>query len=50
MFTADNRYLIAQFNVERQLAVFAVNEGALQDTGVRIAVAGGPGSIRSRPR
>ena len=50
VFTADNRYLIAQFNVERQLAIFAVNDGALQDTGVRIAVAGGPASIRSRPR
>jgi DNA-binding beta-propeller fold protein YncE len=50
VFTADSRHLIAQLNVEHQLAVYAVNEGALQDTGVRIAVEGGPASIRSRPR
>jgi DNA-binding beta-propeller fold protein YncE len=50
VFTADSRHLIAQFNVEQQLAVYAVNAGALQDTGVRIAVAGGSASIRSRPR
>jgi DNA-binding beta-propeller fold protein YncE len=50
VFTADSRHLIAQLNVEHQLAVYAVNEGALQDTGVRITVEGGPASIRSRPR
>ncbi len=50
VFTADSCHLIAQFNVEHQLAVYAVSEGALQDTGVRIAVEGGPASIRSRPR
>ena len=50
VFTADGRHIIAQFNVEHELAAYAVNEGALQDTGVRIPVAGGPASIRSQPR
>ena len=50
VFTADSLHIIAQFNVEHELAAYAVNEGALQDTGVRIPVAGGPASIRSQPR
>lgn len=50
VFTADNRYLLAQFNVEKQIAVYAVNGGDLKDTGTRINVSGGPSSIRSMPR
>ena len=50
IFSADSRALIAQFNVEKQLAVYAVNGGQLQDTGNRIQVSGGPVSIRSMPR
>lgn len=50
VFTADGRYLLAQFNVERVIAVFAVNDGALADTGIRLPSAGGPSSIRSLPR
>lgn len=50
VFTADNRYVLAQFNVEKQIAVFAVNEGKMQDTGTRISFSGGPSSIRSMPR
>jgi DNA-binding beta-propeller fold protein YncE len=50
VFTDDGRYVLAQFFVERCIAVFAVNGGALQDTGVRIEVPGGPSSLRAMPR
>lgn len=50
VFSADNRHLLVQFNVERQIAVIAVNGGAFTDTGVRIEMPGGPASIRSKPR
>ncbi|AXF04538.1 YncE family protein [Paraburkholderia hospita] len=49
-FTADSKYLIVQFNVEKQLAFFAVNGGHLRDTGHRIALSGGPSSLRTTPR
>ncbi|BCZ82974.1 hypothetical protein PTKU64_66490 [Paraburkholderia terrae] len=50
VFTADSKYLIVQFNVEKQLAFFAVNGGHLRDTGQRIALSGGPSSLRTLPR
>ena len=50
VFTADGQYILAQFNVEKQLAVFAVANGKLKDTGKRLASTGGPSSIRSMPR
>jgi DNA-binding beta-propeller fold protein YncE len=50
VFTADSKTLLVQFNVEQQLAVFEVGNGRLRDTGQRIAVSGGPSSIRSMPR
>jgi DNA-binding beta-propeller fold protein YncE len=50
VFTADSKYLIVQFNVEKQLAFFAVNGGHLRDTGHRIALSGGPSSLRTTPR
>lgn len=50
VFSADGLYVLAQFFVERQIAVFAVNGGAMQDTGVRIDVPGGPSSLRTTPR
>lgn len=50
VFSADSRYVLAQFNVEKQIAVYAVNDGRLEDTGRRIAASGGPSSIRSKPR
>jgi hypothetical protein len=50
VFTADSQYLIVQFNVEKQLALFAVNGGDLHDTGQRIALTGGPSSLRTTPR
>jgi DNA-binding beta-propeller fold protein YncE len=50
VFSADSRTVLVQFNVEKQIAVYAVNGGALRDTGVRIPIAGGPASLRSMPR
>ncbi|PAK16006.1 YncE family protein [Burkholderia ubonensis] len=50
VFTADSRHVIVQFNVERQLALYAVNGGKLRDTGERIALTGGPSSLRTMPR
>ena len=50
VFTADSKYILVQFNVEKQIAVFAVDAGKLRDTGERLAVPGGPSSIRSMPR
>ncbi|SDR50909.1 hypothetical protein SAMN05443245_6789 [Paraburkholderia fungorum] len=50
VFTADSKYLIVQFNVEKQLAFFAVDGGHLHEVGKRMALTGGPSSIRSAPR
>lgn len=50
VFTADSRHVIVQFNVERQLALYAVEGGQLRDTGKRIALSGGPSSLRTLPR
>ena len=50
VFTADGRYVLVQMNVERAIAVYAVRDGELEDTGERIALTGGPASIRSMPR
>ncbi|WP_321816010.1 MULTISPECIES: YncE family protein [unclassified Paraburkholderia] len=50
VFTADSKYLIVQFNVEHQLALYAVNNGHLRDTGKRIEIKGGPSSLRTTPR
>jgi DNA-binding beta-propeller fold protein YncE len=50
VFCGDNKTVLVQFNVEKQIAVYVVNGGALKDTGQRIALAGGPASIRTMPR
>jgi DNA-binding beta-propeller fold protein YncE len=50
VFSADSKTILVQFNVEKQIAVYAVNDGALQDTGQRIPLSGGPVSLRSTPR
>jgi len=50
VFTQDGRTLIVQFDVERALALYAVQDGKLVDTGERIKLAAGPVSIRSMPR
>jgi DNA-binding beta-propeller fold protein YncE len=50
VFTADNEYILVQLNVEKQLAVYAVNDGDMKDTQQRIVLSGGPASLRSMPR
>jgi DNA-binding beta-propeller fold protein YncE len=50
VFTQDSRYLLLQMDVERALAVYAIRDGKLVDTGERIKLAAGPVSIRSMPR
>ena len=50
VFTADSQTVLVQFNVEKQIAIYAVNGGVLKDTGKRIHIAGGPASLRSMPR
>ena len=49
-FTQDSRYLLLQMNVERALAVYAIRDGKLVDTGERIKLAAGPVSLRTMPR
>jgi hypothetical protein len=50
VFTQDSRYVLLQMDVERALAVYAIRDGKLVDTGERIKLAAGPVSIRSMPR
>jgi len=50
VFSKDSKTVLVQFDVERALAVYAVKNGKLIDTGTRIKLAAGPVSIRSMPR
>lgn len=50
VFAQDSQTIIVQFDVERALAVYAIRDGKLVDTGERIKLAAGPVSIRSMPR
>jgi WD40 repeat protein len=50
VFTQDSKTVIVQFDVERALALYAIQDGKLVDTGERIKTAAGPVSIRSMPR
>ncbi|MEO1233428.1 MAG: YncE family protein [Myxococcota bacterium] len=50
VFTRDDQRLIVQHNVERALGVWKVTPDGLVDTGTRVALSGGPTSIRSQPR
>ena len=50
VFTQDSKTIIVQFDVERALALYAIRDGKLVDTGERIRLAAGPVSIRSMPR
>lgn len=50
VFTQDSRNVLVQFDVERSLALYAIRDGRLVDTGERIKLAAGPVSIRSMPR
>ena len=46
VFSRDSRRIVAQLYADRCLAVYAVADGSLADTGVRIGVPGGPASLR----
>jgi DNA-binding beta-propeller fold protein YncE len=50
VFTQDGKSVLVQFDVERALAIYAIRDGKLVDTGERIKLAAGPVSIRSMPR
>jgi len=50
VFTKDSRTVLVQYDVERAIAIFAVRDGRLVDTGERIKLAAGPVSIRTMPR
>jgi hypothetical protein len=50
VFTQDSQTIIAQFDVEKALAVYAIRDGKLVDTGERIKLPAGPVSIRSMRR
>jgi len=50
VFSQDGKTILVQFDVERAIAVYAVRDGKLVDTGERIKLAAGPVSIRSMPR
>ncbi|MDQ6923651.1 MAG: YncE family protein [Pseudomonadota bacterium] len=50
VFSQDSKQILLQMDVERAIAVFAVRDGKLVDTGERLNLAAGPVSIRSMPR
>jgi DNA-binding beta-propeller fold protein YncE len=50
VFTQDSKSVFVQFDVEKALAIYAIRDGKLVDTGERIKLAAGPVSIRSMPR
>jgi DNA-binding beta-propeller fold protein YncE len=50
VFTQDSKAILVQFDVERAIALYAIRDGKLVDTGERIKLAAGPVSLRSMPR
>ncbi len=50
MFGKDSRTVLVQFDVEKALAIYRIEDGKLVDTGERLKLAAGPVSIRSMPR
>jgi DNA-binding beta-propeller fold protein YncE len=48
-FTSDGKYLVMQCHPDRELWIFSVKRGRLQDTGERIKVPGMPSSLRASP-
>jgi DNA-binding beta-propeller fold protein YncE len=50
VFATDNKTILVQFNVEKELAVYQVRDGGLVDTEARIKLDAGPVSIRTMPR
>jgi DNA-binding beta-propeller fold protein YncE len=50
VFSRDGKQILLQMDVERALGVYAIRNGKLVDTGMRIPLAAGPVSIRSMQR
>lgn len=50
VFTADSKHLVVQFNVEKMLGIYSLQDGHLVDTQRRIKLDAGPTSMRSAPR
>lgn len=50
VFTQDGKTIIVQFDAERALALYAIRDGKLVETGERIKLAAEPVSIPSMPR
>jgi hypothetical protein len=48
-FTSDGKYLVVQCNPDRELRIFQVSNGLVEDTGRRIKVPGMPASLRAAP-
>jgi hypothetical protein len=46
VFSPDNRMLLVQNMVQKDIQVFAVDERGLRDTGQRLPMKAGPSSIR----
>ena len=49
-FAKDNKTVLVQFDVEKELAIYAIRGGKLVDTAKRLKLSAGPVSIRSMPR
>jgi len=50
VFAKDNKTVLVQFDVEKELAIYAIRGGKLVDTTKRLKLSAGPVSIRSMPR
>ena len=46
-FTPDNQYVLVQNMVEKDIMVFKLDGGKLEDTGQRLKMKGGPAAIRT---
>ena len=46
-FTADNQYVLVQNMVEKDIMIFKLDGGKLEDTGQRLKMKGGPAAIRT---
>ena len=48
-FTGDGRYLLVQCHPNRQIRMYRVTDGQVEDTGQRIDLPGMPSSLRAAP-
>ena len=47
VFTPDNQYVLVQNMVEKDIMIFKLDGGKLEDTGQRLKVQGSPAAIRT---